>query len=452
MQKSSCHSVSKPANAKKTQKHHKLEAKLLFSHERIELSQSHSGTSPVQDRTVVSKVKTTEDEDTLRCKCFSWYNRLGQPTREEMKKRVQNMASSCDIKPSDVDKLEWNHNGSWVRLHVNNWKPSIQGSEISRDSAAEHPLRRNELEYIVPVRSRSSDCDKDIALLSSMLKTGKQHARESSCEMPPLGRTRQHQKEGSHRRESRYDSEPRTINVCLNQKSICGKNEKTIVEGDSLQQILQDLKCGRLSPRKSPKQSVMVEEIPLSKPPGEVELKLPADGLSVKRLLIPRTRADFQKSFTAKEMADSTTTGSYFPSVFTQQHATEILERPVEVIPSNLADRALSEALEAKEREQNIATFESRGSTRNSAKATNNNTSRISMALFPRITRDKSDDPGTASFRTRNRDKRHDSELHPLKRARSLRPDFVRALSFFSSPRANIDNKPHSKHKSSRAI
>jgi hypothetical protein len=55
----------------------------------------------------------TENE---RRKCYMWYNRLGNPTRERMKQRVMKMQQSneCDITVDDVDALPWIAGGTLI--------------------------------------------------------------------------------------------------------------------------------------------------------------------------------------------------------------------------------------------------------------------------------------------------------------------------------------------------
>jgi hypothetical protein len=53
-------------------------------------------------------------DDELRRKCYMWYARMGQPTREVMKRRVAKMDKTCDITPDDVDALPWICNGQMI--------------------------------------------------------------------------------------------------------------------------------------------------------------------------------------------------------------------------------------------------------------------------------------------------------------------------------------------------
>ena len=48
-----------------------------------------------------------EQANFKREKCYMWYARLGQPTREKMRKLVNRLPPSCEIKVDDVDLLPW---------------------------------------------------------------------------------------------------------------------------------------------------------------------------------------------------------------------------------------------------------------------------------------------------------------------------------------------------------
>jgi hypothetical protein len=67
----------------------------------------------------VEDKKTELDEETYR-KCYMWYARMGQPTRDNMKKRVAALPDSCDITPEDVDLLPWVGGGSLLNVNKMN--------------------------------------------------------------------------------------------------------------------------------------------------------------------------------------------------------------------------------------------------------------------------------------------------------------------------------------------
>mmetsp|Transcript_13577 Transcript_13577/g.25918 ORF Transcript_13577/g.25918 Transcript_13577/m.25918 type:complete len:1012 (+) Transcript_13577:354-3389(+) len=53
-------------------------------------------------------VPLTEEEKVLmRKKCYMWYARMGQPDRENMKRRVAALPAHCDMYVEDVDLLPW---------------------------------------------------------------------------------------------------------------------------------------------------------------------------------------------------------------------------------------------------------------------------------------------------------------------------------------------------------
>lgn len=65
--------------------------------------------------TIVGK-KAELDEETKK-KCYMWYARMGQPTRKEMIRRVNNMPSSCGITQEDVELLPWVAGGHFLKVH-----------------------------------------------------------------------------------------------------------------------------------------------------------------------------------------------------------------------------------------------------------------------------------------------------------------------------------------------
>jgi len=75
------------------------------------------------------KVKKFEFEDVphvldkeTKYKCYMWYARLGQPNRETMVKRIQNLIDrgECDIKIKDVLALPWMRGGFCLRVSAMN--------------------------------------------------------------------------------------------------------------------------------------------------------------------------------------------------------------------------------------------------------------------------------------------------------------------------------------------
>lgn len=66
-------------------------------------------------------VPLTEDEKVLmRKKCYMWYARMGQPDRENMKRRVAALPSHCNIYPEDVDLLPWSGYGTVLSVKAMN--------------------------------------------------------------------------------------------------------------------------------------------------------------------------------------------------------------------------------------------------------------------------------------------------------------------------------------------
>jgi hypothetical protein len=69
---------------------------------------------PAKAATVQTKKAPAVVDDELRRKCYMWYARMGQPTRDVMKRRVAKMDKTCDITPDDVDALPWICSGQMI--------------------------------------------------------------------------------------------------------------------------------------------------------------------------------------------------------------------------------------------------------------------------------------------------------------------------------------------------
>ena len=55
--------------------------------------------------------------------CYSWYNRLGSPTRDAFKRRISGSANMDGLEESDVDLLPWIHNGARLNIsQITKWK------------------------------------------------------------------------------------------------------------------------------------------------------------------------------------------------------------------------------------------------------------------------------------------------------------------------------------------
>lgn len=76
---------------------------------------------------------------------FIWYARMGQPTRENMKRRIAaRQEEFMDIVPSDVDLLPWNSTGSLISvknmnafIFANDSKNSVEDRKLAmRDIVA----------------------------------------------------------------------------------------------------------------------------------------------------------------------------------------------------------------------------------------------------------------------------------------------------------------------------
>jgi len=132
-------------------------------------SLSISQTSPVRDVSVVSTRQAGADDSEVQRKCYVWYGRLGQPTREAMKRRVAVMACTCDITPEDVDKLAWICGGSRVSVAAMN--ASLRSKAPCHTKSPITPGRTSKKQL------RAAMCKKEIP-------SDEQDAGESSCERP----------------------------------------------------------------------------------------------------------------------------------------------------------------------------------------------------------------------------------------------------------------------------
>lgn len=57
-----------------------------------------------------------------------WYNRLGDPNKETMKRKVKNLPRDCDITEEDIDTLPWMCHGRFINIAALN-KMIIQGEQ-----------------------------------------------------------------------------------------------------------------------------------------------------------------------------------------------------------------------------------------------------------------------------------------------------------------------------------
>lgn len=82
-------------------------------------------------RVVRTESSSEELSGTRRRDLLMWYNRMKTPNREEMKRRVAKLPSSCDITPDDVDLLPWRCNGKYldVRIMTKYFMDDWQGAE-----------------------------------------------------------------------------------------------------------------------------------------------------------------------------------------------------------------------------------------------------------------------------------------------------------------------------------
>jgi len=63
---------------------------------------------------IVSTIKVQARNPALNC--YEWYNRLGRPSRESMKRRVKQLHESCGVLPDHVDLLPWADDGSSLKF------------------------------------------------------------------------------------------------------------------------------------------------------------------------------------------------------------------------------------------------------------------------------------------------------------------------------------------------
>lgn len=132
-------------------------------------SMSISQASPVRDVSVVSTRQAVADDSEVQRKCYVWYGRLGQPTREAMMRRVSMMACTCDITPEDVDKLAWICDGSRVSVAAMN--ASLRNKTPCHTKTP-----------ITPGRTSSKQCR--AAICKKEIPSDGQDAGESSRERP----------------------------------------------------------------------------------------------------------------------------------------------------------------------------------------------------------------------------------------------------------------------------
>jgi len=172
-------------------------------------------------------VETVKTDNELRRNCYVWYGRLGQPNREDMKRRVRKMAFSCNVKPEDVDKMAWVCNGTRVSATAMN--KHLMSKKVSDPRYSRRTPGRRSRGPGVSAQTFYVDNPKSLdgALKTLQANNWEQQAGESSCES----------QSSSYVQE---DWSPYTPGRAAGEQR---KGE--VVEGNALQQMLNELKGTR---------------------------------------------------------------------------------------------------------------------------------------------------------------------------------------------------------------
>lgn len=94
------------------------EMRLAKARERIEKKKDEEATKAQQERLKNKEVfgKLDMSKSARVERAYSWYSRMGMPSRDKMKERVEFMPASSGVTPDDVDLLPWNARGSFVSV------------------------------------------------------------------------------------------------------------------------------------------------------------------------------------------------------------------------------------------------------------------------------------------------------------------------------------------------
>jgi len=221
-----------------------------------------------RDLSVVSRQDALDADAEARRKCYTWYARLGQPNREQMKRRVARMSSRCGITPSDVDKLAWICNGARISIGamndslVNTTPREQQEMEVHRTTKENDNYTRNdEMARRAPTRNKSRrvptrSLSEGLQIISK--KEKEQQAGEFSCESAPASK----RKDSVGLARARPNAPTRAVSDSLHhvgalraKKHAKEKIVREVLEGLSLQVMLNELKSANVSPRRSPSRS-----------------------------------------------------------------------------------------------------------------------------------------------------------------------------------------------------
>lgn len=403
----------------------------LKPEEFCQISQFTSLVASSSDLAAVSRKEALDADSEVRRKCYTWYARLGQPNREQMKRLIARMSSSCGIKTSDIDKLAWINNGDRISV-----------SAMNQSLVETSPRERQEMEV--------DSCTTEIENSSSNVLTRRAPSRTKSRRRVParslseglqiISKKAKEQQAGESSYESastfKRNTPTRAVSDSLyhdgearERKYAKKKIERDVLEGLSLQKMLHELKSANISPRRCRSHS--------QADPASSEKVLP--GPSHSPFVLEKSKQEVlakrKKKYSGAQSAEviplksrqqtrsSTNPGTMQPSQ-KQFEITVLDTRPVQTISTTMAP--VGQATSGVSRKENkLAGLDLDGYI-----AGDRTSIRCTQLVVGK--NGKSLDPIVASFM--GLDHADKVRFDPQgKEAR--RPEFVQALSFFSAKR-----------------
>lgn len=400
-----------------------------------QISQCPTLATSSSDLSVVSRNEALDADSEVRRKCYTWYARLGQPNREQMKRRVARMSSSCGIRTNDVDKLAWINNGERISISAMNeslvktsprerQEMEVDSCTTEIENSASKVLARRSPSRTKSRRVPARSLSEGLQIISK--KTKEQHAGESSYESASTFKRRAPARAVSdslcHDREARE------------RKHAKKKIERDVLEGLSLQKMLHELKSANISPRRSRSHSRADPVSSEKAKTGPSHLEPPVLE-KPKQKVLAKQKTKHSGAQSAEEISlksrpqtrSSANTGTKQPS---QKHSemTVLDTRPVQALSTSLAPvgRASSGV---SPREHKLAGLD--------GYIAGDRTSSIRCTQLVVGKNGKSLDPIVASFMGLDH---ADQVCFDRKRKKARLPDFVQALSFFSAKRTTAES------------
>ena len=338
------------SSKQKVAQRNRLQNGIIMPHDRDEFGRCASVPNSTAVTSVISRDGDWNCDVELRRRCYTWYTRLGQPTREDMKRRVARMAFSCDIKPDDVDKMDWILNGERVSFTAMN-------ESLKRKTSLVQPLQQHDVktdtapcEVCTAVTPQSPNMTMNVdhqnvpsrSVGWIAMDAKKDQVHKNSCESESAtnkdnrSTVPDHTSTRSGNKPFLYDEETKK-----KQATPC-RRSGYLLEGLSLQHLLNELQSSR-APRssRSPKQYInahLGSDVLGSRPckrllpvdhPNEITRKQNIEKLHLKRLP-QHTVSQCHPKYLDRKHDDLT--------VVDRRPWQALLKKEQEAVPSNLVE------------------------------------------------------------------------------------------------------------------